>query len=152
MINRLEPVLFKKLLIIGWMLWWAIAFLTDFLGGLKQLGLVHYDWVYNGNYPFLVECLTMYHVPSWIPIFLYSGIIFWLFLSTIAFIYACAGLRKDPVTWKKRASVAFMISILLWVAFFLGDQIVMKFDLEENHMVQASMEFISYLSLFLLPE
>jgi hypothetical protein len=150
--NKLEPIIFKKLLIISWMWWWVIAFFTDLFGALKHMGVINYSWAFDGNYPFLAQSLAMYHVPSWLPVVLFIGIILWSLLSAVMFIYACCGLNQSAIIWKKRASWAFIISLLFWFAFFLGDQVVMKFDLEENHMVQGAMEFISYLSLFLLPD
>ncbi|MFN7096843.1 MAG: hypothetical protein ACK4PR_04730 [Gammaproteobacteria bacterium] len=150
--EKLEPIHFKKLLVISWMLWWVIAFLTDVFGGLKHIGLLNYGWAFDGNYPFLQQSLAMYHVPNWMCAFLFIGIILWSLLSAKMFIYACCSLNQPDNVWKRRASWAFIISLLFWFAFFLGDQITMKFDLEENHMVQAGMEFLSYLSLFLLPD
>lgn len=39
------PIYFKKFLVIFWAAWWLAAFLTDFLGGLKQLNFLQGDWI-----------------------------------------------------------------------------------------------------------
>lgn len=42
---------FKRLLVWFWALWWFLAFLTDFIGGLKEIGLVAATWLPYSNYP-----------------------------------------------------------------------------------------------------
>jgi hypothetical protein len=143
--------LFKKVIVVFWAVWWLIAFWTDVVGALAHMGLLHQSWAPDTNYPFLVESLKMYHLPSWAITGLFVGIIAWSALSTIAFVIAALSLGKPTAVWKRRANIAFIISLAYWLAFFLADQLVMKFDLEENHMVQGSFQLLCYLAFCLLP-
>lgn len=143
---------FKKIIILFWTAWWLIALWTDIVGTFAHLGLLKASWAPDTNYPFLVDSLKMYPIPDWLPAVLFAGILAWSFLSTVAFCYASLGLRRNRAIWLHRAEIAFIISLTFWFAFFLADQIVMKFDLEQNHMVQGGFQLLSYLALYGLPE
>jgi len=151
MMARLDNELFKKVIILFWTLWWLIALWTDIVGALAHIGVLHASWAPDTNYPFLASSLEMYHVPSWLTVLFFIGILLWSLLCTVAFCWASLGLGKNKEVWLRRAEVAFIISITYWLAFFLADQSVMKFDLEENHMVQGGFQLLSYLALYILP-
>jgi hypothetical protein len=149
---KAQNLLFKKIIILFWMIWWAIALWTDIVSGLAHLGVLHASFAPDINYNSLVASLKMYHAPFWLPLLFFIGILGWSTLSTGFFIWASLGLRQDKTIWMARARTAFIISITYWLAFFLADQMVMKFDTEENHMVQGGFQLLSYLSLYLLPD
>jgi len=128
---------FPHILLIFWALWWSIAFLTDFLGALGHLQLIHTTLLVNENYPALVKVLQMYHAPQWLPGLLFAGIILWSFLSCFYFWWATFAPRQ--------AHAAFIISLTLWLAFFLADQLIFNYALEQNHMVQGGFQLLCYL-------
>jgi hypothetical protein len=142
---------FKKIIVVFWTIWWLIALWTDIVGGIAHLGLLHQTWAPDTNYPFLAESLKMYDAPTWLIILFFIGIIAWSAVSTVAFVVASCSLGKPSEVWIRRAGIAFIISLTYWMAFFLADQMVMKFDLEENHMVQAGFQLLCYLALYWLP-
>lgn len=143
---------FKKTIIIFWTIWWLIALWTDVVGMLSHMHWLTASWAKDSNYPFLVESLKMYPTPDWLPPVFMLVIILWSLLNTSLFIYACAALHKPRSIWLSRAKSAFIVSLCFWLAFFLSDQIVMKYDLEENHMVQGGFQLLTFLCLYLLPE
>lgn len=142
---------FKKIIILFWTFWWVIAFWTDIVGTLTHMGYLHATWAPDTNYPFLVSSLKMYDTPEWLNIILFIGILIWSLVAALVFCYASVSLNKSRAIWMHRAQIAFIVTISYWLAFFLADQMVMKFDLEENHMVQGGFEFLTYLGLYLLP-
>lgn len=142
---------FKKIIILFWTLWWLIALWTDIAEGFAHLELLKASWVPDANYPFLKESLSIYPLPAWVTPFLYICIIFGSLTSSILFIWAAFSLNEDKTIWMKRADKAFIFSLTFWMAFFLADQCVFKFDLEENHMVQGGFELLTYLALYILP-
>lgn len=152
MTTCLQNTTFKKILIVFWMLWWLIALWTDLVGAMAHLGWLQATWAPDTNYPFLAKSLEMYHAPTWLVDVFFSGIIFWSLLSTLAFVWATLALNQTQEVWMARARVAFVISLTFWLAFFLADQVVMKFDLEENHMVQGGFQLLTFLALFILPD
>lgn len=151
MFTTINNTLFKKIIIAFWAIWWLIALWTDAVGTLAHLGWLHASWAPDVNYPSLVASLTMYHLPAWLPPLLFLGILLWSALCTISFIWASCALKKTSDIWMKRAQIAFVISLTYWLAFFLADQLVMKFALEQNHMVQGGFELLTYLAFYILP-
>ncbi|KTD30918.1 hypothetical protein Lmor_3025 [Legionella moravica] len=146
-----QLVLFKKVIIVFWAIWWLLAFWTDFIGMFAHMKLIQTSWAPDANYPFLVDSLKMYQVSALIPQICFAGIMIWTFISSIAFIWACCALNMDTRRWMNRANTAFIISLSFWLAMFLADQLIMKFDLEENHMVQGGFQLLTYLALYILP-
>ncbi len=143
---------FKKSMIIFWFVWWAITFWTDIAGGLAHMGYLNASFTPDTNYPFLVASLAMYHPPAWLPVVFYIAIILGSFICTALFARGVLALRQNQFIWIKHAKTAFIFSLWFWLAFFIADQLVMKFDLEENHMVQGGFELLCFLALYILPE
>lgn len=143
---------FKKIIIIFWALWWLIALWTDVVGGLAHIGWLTASWAPDTNYPFLAKSLAMYHAPPWLVAMLFIGIIVWSLISSGAFVWACLALHQPKPIWLKRANKAFTISLCYWLAFFLADQLVMNFELEQNHMVQGGFQLLTLMALYLLPD
>ncbi len=141
---------FKKIIILFWTAWWLIALWTDVVGALAHYGWLHATWAPDTNFPFLVKSLAMYHPPAWLPALFFFGILLWSAVSTLAFIWTSFAIHKERSVWLRRAQTAFIISLTFWLAFFLADQIVMQFNLEENHMVQGGFELLTYFALYLL--
>lgn len=140
---------FKQIMLLTWTLWWSIAFATDFLEALQRLGWFKLSWL-SVNYPFLLTTLAKYGVPTIFAIVFYVGIILCLLIITILFWQVLL----TPVhhsQWQTRVDRAFIVSLSLCFAFYLADQLVLDFTLEQNHMVQGSMLFISYLAFYILP-
>lgn len=152
MILQITNDAFKKILIVFWTLWWLIAFWTDIVGAFAHVGVLTATWAPDTNYPFLAESLKMYNVPDWLVALLFVGIISWSGIATLLFCWATVGLNKNRTVWMQRAQLAFIVSLSFWLAFFLADQLVMKFDLEQNHMVQGGFQFLTFLALYLLPD
>ena len=51
----------------------------------------------------------------------------------------------------KRIIVVFWA--LWWtLAFFISDQVVMMFDLEQNHMVQGGFQLLTFMAIHFLPD
>lgn len=143
---------FKKGLVIFWALWWLIALWTDIVGVLSHLGIIQASWAPDTNFPFLVSSLAIYHSPVWLAWLFIIGILSWSFVSSAAFVMASFCSAGSKQVWLKWVNLAFVISLGFWLAFFLADQMVMKFDLEQNHMVQGGFELLTFLAIHLLPE
>lgn len=79
---------FKQALVAFWTVWWAMAFLTDLIGGLKVLGLTSTVWFAGGNYQFLRDTMAPFGVPAWMVVSMFVGIIAWSLLSTVVFAIA----------------------------------------------------------------
>lgn len=144
-------IFFKKIIILFWTCWWLIALWTDIVGGLTHLKLISASFAPDLNYPALVAALKMYQAPFWLSTCLFMLIITWSLLCATAFVWTSLALGQGVQKFLARANIAFVISLSFWLCFFLADQMVMKFDLEENHMVQGGFQLLTFLSLYCLP-
>jgi hypothetical protein len=142
----------KPIFVLFWAAWWFIAFFTDVAGGLSHLQLLHVSWSNDANYLFLVQSLQLFQVPTWIPVVCFIGIIAWSGLSCALFAWASFGFMCNNSHWMRRVDLAFIVSLTFWLAFFIMDQLILNFDLEQNHMVQGGFELLTYLAIKLLPE
>lgn len=147
--------LFKKLIVVFWTFWWLIAFWTDIVGALAHIKFISASWAPDKNFPLLVESLDMYGMPSWVPALLFICILVLSFISAISaglFCWASWALVHKRDIWMQRAEIAFIVSLTYWLAFFIADQFVMKFALEQNHMVQGGFQLLTFMALYLLPD
>ncbi len=146
-------LLFKYTIVLFWCIWWLIAFWTDIIGAAAHLKILRASWAPDTNYPFLTQSLQMYNVPAWVPTFFYIGIIILSGICFVLFLRACCyKYNQNQAIWLERVNIAFIISTIYWLLFFLADQAVMKFDLEENHMVQGGFGLLCYLAVHILPD
>lgn len=143
---------FKWVIVAFWALWWLIAFLTDVAGGLKELGVFSPVWLSSTNYQFMLQTLAPFGAPHWLSAVFFIGIIAWSGTSTVLLARAALTPMQPQSRWKQRVNAGFIVSLGLWFAFYLADQVVMKFDLEENHMVQGGFQFLCFMALHLLPD
>lgn len=143
---------FKRAILVFWALWWLVAFLTDVLGGLQKIGVIGATGLPLTNYSFLVKSLAMYHVPGWLPAVFFVGIVAWSGLSTLLFALAAATPPQPAARWRQRMNTAFILSLGLWLVFFLADQVILNFDLEENHMVQGGFQLLTFMAMYVLPD
>lgn len=143
---------FKFALVVFWALWWLIAFLTDVAGGLKEMGVIAGAWLPGTNYQFMLQTLAPFGAPVWLSVVFFVGIICWSGLSTVLLAAAAATPMQPRSLWFRRVNTGFIVSLGLWLAFFIADQIVMKFDLEQNHMVQGGFQLLCFMAIHLLPD
>lgn len=143
---------FCRFLPVYWMLWWGSALWTDVTGALKVLGWLDAKWAFADNYKFLVKSLQLYPIPHWLPAIFLVSIIIWIAVATASFAIAVYYQIKQRPQWQEWTSYAFIVSLGLWMAFFIADQMIMNFDLEQNHMVQASFEMLCFIFFVMITE
>jgi hypothetical protein len=129
---------------VYWLLWWASALWTDVTGALKVLGVLTAPWAYAENYHFLVKSLQMYSPPNWLPVVFLCAILSCLTLITLIFARACYLQCRKSAQWVVWTVYGFVASQGLWMLFFLADQLILNFSLEQNHMVQASFQLLCF--------
>jgi hypothetical protein len=132
---------------VYWLAWWSCQLWIDVTGSMRSMGWIDAPWGYLGNYHFLVQSLEIFSVPNWFPGLLLLIIIIWLAIICLLFLLATINLIRVGDRWIFWTNHAFICSFLLWMAFFIADQLVLHFDVEQNHMVQASFEFLCFLFL-----
>lgn len=140
--------LLQRMLVIFWALWWTVAFATDVLGVLQ-----HVHWIpgtmFDGNYALVKKGFGNYVSSDIVPVLGFGFLLFWEFLCAV-FLVRASLLSFNEEKWFSATMTAFIISIAMWMIYFVGDQILLLFDIETGDMPQAGLQFISLIMILLL--
>ena len=142
----------KRGLLLFWALWHSIALTTNITDGLKALKLLPDTWGFaSGNYLFIRTLTGIYTLPEWLVAIFFLGVLLLEGLATLLFWRAFRGFKgKDP----EIAPIypAFTVSLALWAAFMIADEILIAYEIEQVHRTLFGLELISLLALRLLPD
>ncbi|MDB4949078.1 MAG: hypothetical protein JWM27_1727 [Gemmatimonadetes bacterium] len=120
--------------LLFWSLWLSIVTLTNVLDGLKNLRLLPTGWAFaSGNYAFMASVTAKYHTPAAATALLFVGVVLWELLASALFWRAFAAYRAGRAGEADAARTAFTVSLALWAAFALADEIFFAFDAEATH-------------------
>jgi hypothetical protein len=120
------PRAFVTVIVAGWALYLSIVWLTNALDGLKHLDVLGSGWEFaSGNYPFLRRTTDVYSTPAAIDIVLFCGVVVWEALA--------AGLWWRAIGDRTHVYAAATVTLALWVAFIVADEIFLAYDVEETH-------------------
>ena len=139
-------------LIVFWALWLSLVFLSNSLDGLKALGLLPQRWRFSSkNYGAVVKATSIYSAPEWLAGLLFLGVTAWQGLSGALFWRAFGSSLKSGVLGRPEVSTAFAISLGLWAAMILADEIFRTYDLARTHLLIFVAQVVSLLAMYLLP-
>lgn len=123
----------QRSLIAFWALGHTIVLATNACDAARALGYLDPSWPFaSGNYRYITETTARYGPPTWVNCMLFAGVIAWEALAACFFWKAVWLFRTD----KGRAArmAAFTISLMLWAAFMVADEICMAYAVETSHM------------------
>lgn len=149
----LEFVLLLKLgLLFFWTAWLAIVFITNLCSGLKALGLLPKTWKFaSQNFRAVASAVSGFHAPSWVPGFLFTGVIVWQLAATLLFGWALASsVKVGSLVWAP-THAAFAIALALWAAFMVADEICKQYDTESSHASFFTAQLLTLVCLHVLP-
>lgn len=146
-------IVLKRSLLLFWAVWLTIVFTTNVLDGSKALGLLGDYWAFaSGNYQFLVKTTARYGTPVWLNGLLFVGVICWE--GTAAVLMGLAWLRYRDSREKRDRLVypAFTVSLTLWLAFAIADEVFIAYAVEGAHLRLFTAQLATLLAIELLPE
>lgn len=141
----------KRGLVLGWAAWLTVVFLTNLFELLKVLNILPESWAFaSGNFGFIQATTAIYTVPDTLNLLLFVGVVVWEALAALLLWRAFAG-------YSGRAGLAdintaFAVSLALWVAFMLADELLMAYDIEATHMRIFTSQIVTLLAIHLLPD
>jgi hypothetical protein len=143
----------KHGILLFWALWLSVAWLANMCDGLKACRLLGARWKFaSGNYALMVETTQKYHAPLWLIALLFLGVILWQGCSALLFWSACIGFQGVHQPGEHTLYAAFLVSLALWAAFLIADEIFLAYESEATHMRVFVAQVMSLLALALLPE
>ena len=143
----------KMLLLFVWAAWLTVVFTTNALDALKALGLLSEGWAFaSGNYRFLVATTARYGTSTWINAALFAGVIAWDAIAAALFWQATWLFPGRATKGNGPVRVAFTVSLALWGAFLLADEIFVAYEVEAKHLLLFTAQLATLLVIELLPE
>ena len=143
----------KQGIVLFWALWVSIAWLANLCEGLKACHWLGARWKFaSGNYALLIETTQKYRPPLWFTALLFGGILLWQGGSALLFWCAVVTFQGVQQPGEHMLYIAFFVSLALWAAFLLADEIFLAYVTEDTHLRVFIAQVVSLLALALLPE
>jgi hypothetical protein len=143
----------KRLLLFIWAAWLSIVSCTNAFDGVKALGLLPESWSFaSGNYGFMAETTRRFAAPVWLNAVLFAGVVCWEALAAVLFWRALWCHRTGGATTRHCTRTAFTVSLALWGAFLLADEIFIAYSVEGAHLRIFAAQLITLLVVELLSE
>jgi hypothetical protein len=149
-----RPVLFlKRALLAFWAVWLTVVLATNVLDAAKAVGVLPQGWSFaSGNYAFLTETTSRYGTPNWLNGLLFAGVIAWEGVAALLFGLACWRFRTKTRGSQRLLYAAFTVSLLLWGAFLVADEVFIAYAVAATHLRLFTAQLVTLLAIELLPE
>jgi hypothetical protein len=145
-------ILLKRLLLLFWAVWLSVVFLSNLADAGKGLGLLGESWTFaSGNGKLIQETTARYRIPVAVNAVLFAGAILWEGTAAVLFWRAGWSFRGRNSSGKA-VHLAFTISLLLWGAFVVTDEVFIAYRLEDTHLRLFIAHLMTLLAVDLLPE
>jgi len=139
----------KQGALLFWTLWLALVFLANLCDFLKHLGILGEGWTFaSGNFALMKKTTDVYHLPVTVVRILFVGIVLWEALATLLMAAALITFNGDLTN---AVYSAFGVSLALWAAFLIADEIFIAYEMESVHLPIFIAQLITLLALYLLP-
>ncbi|MGB6976147.1 MAG: hypothetical protein WBE18_01625 [Gammaproteobacteria bacterium] len=137
--------------LLFWTVWFSVAFTTNFFDFLSVVGWLSKGWHFlSGNYHALVNVLHVYNTPPSLLNILFALDISTQGISAILFFTAFICFWRNVYVWQI-ISLAFGVSMALWAAFLVMEEVFIAYPFEATHIRLLIFEMICLLMFYLLP-
>jgi hypothetical protein len=145
-------VLLKRLLLFFWAVWLSVVFLSNLADAAKGLDLLGESWTFaSGNGKLIQETTSRYRIPVAVSAVLFTAVIFWEGIAAVLFWRAGWSFQGRNASGKP-VYLAFTISLLLWGAFLVADEVFIAYRLGSTHLLLFVAHLATLLAIDLLPE
>ncbi|MBN8825161.1 MULTISPECIES: hypothetical protein [unclassified Spirosoma] len=136
-------------LILFWALYFSIVWSSNTADALKTLSILPTNWTFvSGNYTLIVRVLAIYQSPTWLARLFFGGVILWEALGAIYFWKAFGAVNRQTLTQTASIHRAFGVTIGLWAAFILADEVFLAYmlgGLSTTHYLLLLSELASFI-------
>jgi hypothetical protein len=143
--------LLKRSLVGFWAVWFSLVAATNGFDLSKTIGLLPASWpCTSGNFQLVADCTARYDVPHGLNFPLFAVILLWETSAALAFWRAWRTYRNPAGL--KDVHTAFTVSLLLWAAFMLNDELFIQYQIEGTHLRLFIAQLATLLAIHLVPE
>jgi hypothetical protein len=144
--THMKPLVLKRLLLCFWAFWFALVTASNVCDGLKALEVLDAAWPFaSGNYALIVVATARYGAGAAVNGALFAGVIVWE--GTSALLFLRAAIRFGGRDGIGPVRTAFAVSLMLWGAFMIADEIVLTYGFEATHMRVFIAQLASWLAI-----
>jgi hypothetical protein len=141
----------KRGLLFFWALWMTVVFLTNLFDFLKVQGVLPGSWSFaSGNYGFMEEVTAVHQTPPALVLVLFLGVIVWEAAAAVL-LWRAFMLFQGVLRGMDAVYAAFAVSLALWAAFMLADEVFISYGVEGTHMAIFTAQIATLLAIRLLP-
>lgn len=142
----------KRGTVLFWALWLTVVTITNVFDLLKAIGVLPPEWSFaSGNYGFVAETVAVNNVGGPLVTLLFIGVIIWEALAALLLWRAFLAYNTTPAGLQA-VYTAFAVSLALWAAFMLADELFFAYDVEATHMRIFTAQLVTLLAIRLLPD
>lgn len=135
-----------------WAAWFSVVVLTNVLDALVALGALSPSLRFvSGNWPWINRVMDPLGVPRRLQGFLFLGAISWEALAAWLYWRALARYDGRPLRQEREAFWACVVSLALWGAFQMLDEVFLAYETESVHRSIFVSQIATILLLHLLP-
>lgn len=134
-------------LVLLWTVWLSLVILLNVTDGLKAMAILPESVKFaSGNLAFIGAITKVYGTPQWLNAVLFGGVILWegvaVYFFWKALFWKALALGGDLAA----VNAAFTVSLALWGAFIIMDELFLSFFLETYDVAGAHRSiFMSFL-------
>jgi hypothetical protein len=148
----IHVIFLKRVLLLFWAVWLSVVFLSNLADAAKGLGLLGESWAFaSGNLQFIKETTGRYGTPGWLNGVLFAGVIVWEGVAALLF-WRAGWTFRGRDSGRKVVYAAFTVSLLLWGAFLVADEIFIAYAVASTHLRLFIAHLVTLLAIELLPE
>lgn len=141
----LGPTELKSGIVLLWALWFSLVTLLNVCDALRTLRVLPTSWAFaSGNFAFMQATTKVYRTPDWLTGALFAGVIVWEVLAT--WLLWRAWVSGDLA----HIDTAFVVSLALWGAFILADELFLAFFVEGEGSYSVAATHRSLFTAFLV--
>ena len=143
----------KRALLLFWAVWLTFVVAGNVCDALKELGFLGAEWQFaSGNYEAIVKTTGRYPTPEWLNAVLFAGVIVWEAATAALFWLAWWDAGREGAKESRYMPAAFLLSVGLWSAFVIADEICVAYPLVAVHFRILIASLASLLTIYVLPD
>jgi len=143
----------KGALLGFWAVWYTAVCGANVFDALKSWNALPAEWpLASGNFQAIEETTARYGFPFLFNVGLFVAAIIWQGVAAYLFWRLTAEASTQPVREAPSLYPAFTVSLLLWAAFCVVDELMIRYDVETTHLRLFIAQLLTLITVVLIPD
>ena len=142
----------QRLILGFWAGWYLLIVASNVCDAARALGWLPAGWRFtSGNLDAVRRATAIYGLGESLVAILFAAVVLWEFAALVAFVAAALRQGRTGDGWSA-AGRAFLVSLGLWAAFILADELFVTFPtgIEGTHLRIFTAQLVSLLAVWSL--